>query len=415
MTKQTGLIIAASLVLAAFFGTLGGGVVSAAEPSVEGYIYGTVETKTGKTHTGILRWDDEEAFWDDIFHSSKKELPFEDYAQDPEDDEDTTWWERMAVTIAGDLNINHQTRIIAIRFGDLQQVKVTGGNDAELTLRDGTTIEVGGYANDVSATVVVFDQKPGRVEVPWKKIDTITFAQTPPDAVPGSFRLHGTVSTTEGEFIGFIQWDNEESLSTDRLDGDTADDDVSIEMGEIRSIEKRDRRSSLVVLKDGEELVLSGTNDVNHDIRGIHIEDERFGRVEVSWDEFEKLVFSDPGSSGPGYGDYARPVHLSGTVTLTGGDWRKGELVFDLDEEWSWEMLDGSSEKIDYTVPFALVASIEPQGRDGCLVRLRNGEELELEDSQDVDRDNSGLVVVPKGDGEPAHVPWQKISKIEFD
>jgi hypothetical protein len=186
-------------------------------------------------------------------------------------------------------------------------------------------------------------------------------------------------------------------------------------MGEIRSIEKRDRRSSLVVLKDGTEMTLSGTNDVNRDIRGIHIEDTRFGRVEVDWDEFEKLVFDDPGGSGRGYSDYSPPTRLSGTVTLDGGDWRKGELVFDLDEEWSWEMLDGSSDKIDYTVPFALVASIEPRGSRGCLVRLRNGEELFLEDSQDTDDDNAGLVVVPTGDGEPAHVPWSRVSKIEFD
>ncbi len=58
------------------------------------------------------------------------------------------------------------------------------------------------------------------------------------------------------------------------------------------------------------------------------------------------------------------PIHLAGTVTLKSGDWRTGDLVFDLDEEWSWEMLDGSSGEIDYTIPFALVASIEPAGRD---------------------------------------------------
>jgi len=415
MNKTTGTILAASLVLAAFVGADDGSMSSGAGSSVEGYIYGTVETKTGKTHTGVLRWDDEEAFWDDIFHSSKTELPYEDYAEKPDEKEAETWWERVAVTVAGDLDLNHQTRVVAVRFGDLQQVRVTGRNDAVLTLRDGFELEVGGYANDVSATVTVFDAKPGRIEVPWKKIDTVTFSATPADADPGSFRLHGTVSTDAGDFVGFIQWDNEESLSTDRLDGDTDDDDVSLEMGEIRSIERRDRRSSLVVLKDGTEMVLSGTNDVNDDIRGIHIEDARFGRVEVAWDEFQKVVFDDPGSSGRSYADYSAPAHLSGTVTLHDGDWRRGDLVFDLDEEWSWEMLDGMSGKIDFTVPFSLVASVEPMDRDGCLVRLRNGTEVTLEDSHDVDEDNSGVVVIPKNSGEPAHVPWGEIAKIEFD
>lgn len=419
MTKNFGIILAASFVLTAFVAVLSGADEGAKAPdagiSVEGYIYGTVETRSGKTHTGVLRWDDEEAFWDDLFHSAKEELPYQEYAEGPDADEEATWWERMATTISGDLNFHHVSRSVAVRFGDLEQIRVTGGNDAVLTLRDGTEIEVSGYANDVGATIVVFDAKPGRVEVPWKKIETITFAATPPDADPGSFRLRGTVSTTEGEFVGFIQWDNEESLSTDRLDGDTDDDDVSIEMGDIRSIERRDRRSSTVVLKDGTEMVLSGTNDVNDDIRGIHVEDARFGRVEIAWDEFENVVFDDPGTSGPSYADYAVPTHLTGTVTLKSGDWRTGGLVFDLDEEWSWEMIDGSSNEIDYTVPFSMVASIEPSRGSGSLVRLRNGIELELEDSHDVDDDNSGVVVIPKGSGEPGHVPWREITKIEFD
>lgn len=415
MTIKTGTILAASLVLAAFVGASDGTASSTAAASVEGYLYGTVETKTGVTHTGILRWDDEEAFWDDLFHSAKVERPYEEYEQAPQADEDASWWERMAHTIGGNLGVHKQSRVVAIRFGDLKQVRVTGANDAVLTLRDGTEIEVEGYANDVGAAVTVIDAKPGRVEVPWKKIDTITFAATPPDADPGSFRLRGTVSTSAGNFVGFIQWDNEESLSTDRLDGDAGDDRVSLEMGEIRTIERRDRRSSKVILKDGTEMVLSGTNDVDDDIRGIHIEDARFGRVEVGWDEFERVVFDDPGTSGASYADYSPPARLAGTVTLSNGDWRTGDLVFDLDEEWSWEMLDGSSNEIDYTIPFALVASIEPAGRDGSLVRLTNGLSLELEDSHDVDRDNSGVVVIPRGDGEPGHVEWADIRKIELN
>jgi len=415
MTNKTWTILAASLVLAAFIGASDDTASSAAASSVEGYIYGTVETKNGATHTGILRWDDEEAFWDDLFHSAKVERPYEEYEQAPEVGEDASWWERMAHTISGDLGLHQSTRVMAIRFGDLKRVKVTGADDAVLTLRDGTEIEVEGYANDVSADVTIIDAKPGRVEVPWKQIDTITFSATPPNADPGSFRLRGTVSTSAGDFVGFVQWDNEESLSTDRLDGDAGDDRVSLEMGGIRIIERRDRRSSRVVLKNGTEMVLSGTNDVDDDIRGIHIEDARFGRVEVGWDEFERVVFDDPGTSGASYVEYSPPARLAGTVTLSNGDWLTGELVFDLDEEWSWEMLDGSSGEIEYTIPFALVASIEPAGRNGSLVRLVNGLSLELEDSHDVDHDNSGVVVIPRGEGEPSHVEWAKIGKIEFN
>jgi len=415
MFIRIGTTLAAGLVLAAFAFAADDDRTAADSP-VAGYIYGTVETRTGATHTGILRWDDEEAFWDDLFHSTKVARPYEKYEPKPEADDDATWWERMAQTISGDLGLHRQSRVVAIRFGDLRSIRVTGANDAVLTLRDGTELEVEGYSNDVGTAVTVIDAKPGRIEVPWKKIDTITFAATPADVDPGSFRLRGTVTTSVGEFAGSIQWDNQECLSTDRLDGDDEDDErVSLEMGDIRSIERRDRRSSRVVLKDGTEMVLSGTNDVNDDIRGIHVEDPRFGRVEVAWDEFERLVFDDPGASGPSYADFSPPVHLAGKVSLSTGDWRSGDLVFDLDEEWSWEMLDGVSNHVDYTIPFAMVASIEPVGRDGCLVRLRNGQELELEDSHDVDRDNSGVLVIPRDKGEPAHVAWADVAGVAFD
>lgn len=389
--------------------------VVAADTSTDGYIYGTVETRSGKSHTGILRWDDEEAFWDDLFHSGKECLPYVEYAEKPEIDEDLEWWRRMAKTISDEIGIHHETRVVAVRFGDLREIRPSGGGEAELILRDGTELRVDGYANDVSATVVVLDEKPGRVEVPWKKIDRIVFSATPPGSDPGSFRLRGTVTTDDGDFVGFIQWDNEECLSTDLLDGDSGDTRLSLAMGDIRSIEKVSSRRSLVTMKDGTEHRLSGTNDVNDDIRGIHVEDDRFGRVEVSWDGFRQVVFDDPGTSGPGYDSYRPGRRLRGTVRLTNGDWRRGGLVFDLDEEWDWEMLDGAADELDYTIPFAEVASITPRGRRGSLITLRSGLELELDGSHDVAGNNSGVVVLPKKGGEPAHVPWRDIEVIEFD
>lgn len=32
----------------------------------QGFIYGTLTLQDGETHTGFLRWDSEEAFWDAI-------------------------------------------------------------------------------------------------------------------------------------------------------------------------------------------------------------------------------------------------------------------------------------------------------------------------------------------------------------
>ena len=41
-----------------------------------GFIYGRLTLQSGEKHTGFLRWEDEEAFWDDLFHSWQDELPW---------------------------------------------------------------------------------------------------------------------------------------------------------------------------------------------------------------------------------------------------------------------------------------------------------------------------------------------------
>jgi hypothetical protein len=382
--------------------------------SADGFIYGTVETRNGKTHVGVLRWGDEETFWDDLFHSSKRDLPYLEYAEAARPDEDASWWERVGSTIGREFGVGRESRVVAVRFGDLAGIRPTGADDAVLTLRDGTELEVEGYANDVGTTVTVFDSKPGRIELRWKEIREVRFGPPPPGFEVEVARLRGTVTTATGELTGFIQWDSQECLTTDRLDGDFGGKRVSLAMGDIRSIERRDRRSARVVLDTGEELVLSGTNDVDDDIRGIHVEDPRYGRVEVSWEVFVKLVFDEPGGSGRGYGEFDPPRRLAGTVTTRAGARSSGNLVFDLDEEWTWEMLNGASGELDYTIPFAAVAVVEPQLQGGTDVRLRTGEVLRLDGSHDVSADNSGVVVLSDRGAEPEFVPWREIRRIEF-
>ena len=98
----------------------------------------------------------------------------------------------------------------------------------------------------------------GEIQVRWKEIRTIDFLPTPANLAVQDFRLHGTVRTADGSFRGYIQWDQDECLSSDELDGENRDGDVSLRMGEIRSIERRSRDSAEVVLRDGRTLRAQG-------------------------------------------------------------------------------------------------------------------------------------------------------------
>lgn len=393
----------------------------------DGFLYGKVTMRSGTEYTGMLRWGREESFWDDLFDSMKQERPFleddhEEYGRSRrrDRDEERRTNSRGRIRILGksfswgDDDGWTSSRVFTARFGDIESITVTGDEDADILMKSGTVFEVSGYANDVGGEILVHDESLGSVELDWDRIDRIEFQAAPSRLEAPTRRLQGRVATDAGDFVGYVQWDSEECLGTDELDGDAEDGDMSIAFDNIRSIERRGRRSSEVELKDGRTLRLRGTNDVNHEIRGIFVEDERFGRVKISWDEFDRVEFEDRPATGRGYDDYRPATKLAGTVTTLDGDDLEGRIVFDLDESETWEILNGSSRGIEYYVPFELIESIEPAGRDQSIVTLRSGEELVLEDGQDVSDRNDGLLVYAGDDDTATHVPWEDVERIVF-
>jgi hypothetical protein len=271
-----------------------------------------------------------------------------------------------------------------------------------------------GGSNDIGTTVTVLDDSLGTVKVDWDRIDRIVFAPTPPSTRPPAYRLYGAVETEEGTFEGYVQWDVQECLSSDLLDGETDDGELSIEMGKIRAIEKRNRNGSRVELKDGRKLVLEGTNDVDSSLRGIHVEDARYGRVKISWDAFERVEFKEVDHSGRGYDDYGPARRLRGTVTDYQDRTHSGDLVFDLDEVWSWEILNGDLGDVEFYIPFEMIEVVEPQRGDESKVVLKNGETLVLGEGQDVSENNDGVVVL-RENGRESYVSWNDVKRVEFD
>lgn len=390
-----------------------------------GFIYGEVETRSGRTYRGFLRWGNQEAFWDDLFHSSKQDNPYleEDWWRDHERsrdrERDRDERRRRRSFRWGDWDVRWgdnggSSRIFVARFGDIEQIIVTGDKRADIVMKSGSKYDVEGYSDDVGGKINVDDQELGKIELRWNRIETIRFMAAPRDADPGVTRLHGTVQTDSGEFQGFVQWDKQECTSDDVLDGETEDGEVDIPMGRIRSIERRSRRGAIITLKDGRQFEMRGSNDVNNDNRGIMVEDPRYGRATIPWSEFDKVTFSDDVGSGRGYADFKGTGPIFGIVTDADGESHTGRLVFDLDETEGWEMLNGKMRDIAFDIPLELVASIEPLGGDACNVILRTGEELELEDGQDVSDRNAGVLIFKSDDRDPVYVRWRDVERVEF-
>lgn len=394
-----------------------------AQAQDQGYIYGEVETIEGKVYEGELRWGKEETFWDDIFNSSKEEndwlkyLNREDYKElrsgGGGDDDDGFWgnWGRIWSD-----EYSSYTHQFAIRYGDMEKIELTGRDDIEVTFKDGKSWELEGGSNDIGATISVYDPELGRIKVSWNRIEEIRFKNAPANiSGKAGEALTGTVETEKGTFTGLVQWDHEECLSIDKLDGDTDDGDVSIEMGNIKSIEKS-RRGSLVTLKSGREIYLWGSNDVNEENRGVIVKDPAIGKVKIGWDEFISVTFDDkPKTSGPAYSDYKTPKALQGTVKTEDGDKYSGRIVYDLDEEYDFEMLHGNDDDIEYIIPFRNVKSVAIKNFSYSNVTLRNGNSILLGESQDVSDRNDGMLVFTSGDEDPVYIPWSDIDEITFD
>lgn len=383
------------------------------EPAApEGFLYGTVHTEGGRKYTGQLRWGEEEAFWDDLFNGTKSKLPYIDRLPEERRRKREISILGLRIGYTWD-NVDSERQFVA-RFGDIREIVPGGGEKVDVVMKSGTTYRLDGGSNDIGADIHVQDPDVGEVDVAWKRIERIVFAAAPAGAHPEASRLHGEVETEEGTFRGFVQWDSQECLSTDKLDGESEDGKLSIAMGRIRSIEKKNRNGVWVDLKDGRKVALHGTNDVDSSIRGIFVEDERYGRVKVPWDTFRRVDFHDGPASGRGYAGYKPALPLAGTVTDAGGKTWKGRLVFDLDEGETWEMLNGNRDGIEYVIPFELVRSVAPRDHDSSDVTLKSGQELKLEDSQDVSEANAGVLVLLPG-GSEQYVPWDRVRKIDFD
>ena len=363
-------------------------------------LYGTVQTRDGRMHTGFLRWDRNEASWGDLL--------------------DLTRIDGGGSGLAG------------VRFGHVEHILATGRNRAVFVFRSGEEATMRGRSSDLGPGMRSLVVTPPRVEgapatagaaaatsgagaeatLEWSDIRQVTFQDAPADARPRGGRLHGTLTTTSGmAFTGLITWDVDEVFSTDMLDGETSAYEYEIPFGAIQAISRNNRRSADVLLHSGERLTLSGTNDVNRSNRGITVSDAALGQVKVRWDAFADVEFHGT-SSEESRSDFNGGEPLRGTVWTATGDELAGTITWDRDETRSWEMLSGHAGGVEFDIEFSMIARIEKNDR-GSTVVLRDGRSFALDGSNDVGRGNRGVVVT--AEGQTYNVRWADFRELRLD
>jgi hypothetical protein len=388
----------------------------------QGFLYGRIITVDGATYEGRLRWGfDQEAFWGDYFNGSKHENPWIAHVPPERRPKERHPIEILGFKIAERESPSDLRRPFMARFGEIARIEARG-REVRVILKSGAVLDLDRFeASDLDDGVRVWDGRRGVADLDSLRIRTIELLPTPPLGATPS-RLHGTVRTRQGDFTGFVGWNRQEYAGSDELTGRTPEGKLSLRFDTIRSIARRSSDSSLVTLLDGSEIVLSDTAEAGDGNRGIYVEDRRYGRVMISWDAFERVDFSsgDTGGTGPAYGDFPPGRPITGSVTTRDGRRHAGRLVYDLDESETTETLDAPSHGVDYTIPFGLVASIVPPGREErgaqrARVTLHHGEKLQLERTGDLGGGNAGLLIFVDGHQRSEYVPWTDVEQIDFD
>jgi len=386
--------------------------------SDEGFIYGKVTTIDDQVYQGQLRWGKEEAFWTDHFNASKKYNKYVDYLTSDQIDDlrgDHNWSMGNWIFEHGDDDERFLHQVVC-QFGEMSAIEIIGRERALVTFQNGNKLKISGSGyNDIGTKIRIQDPEIGMISIRWSQIELVEFMPTPAKLEDrmGS-PLYGDVFTSGGKYTGFVQWDHDERLSTDKLDGETSDGDVSIAFGKIKTI-VNEGSSSFVTLKSGRKFDLRGTNDVNRQNKGIIVTLKDGTRIDVPWEEFDKVAFvdkiPDPGKS---YASFKNQKELTGMVTTTDGDTYKGKIVYDLDEAMDYEVIQGKYNGLEYFIPLRQIKKITPKNYDNSFVEFRNGQKLLLGDAQDVSDRNDGILVF-QDNKKPVYVAWDDVEEVTFN
>ncbi len=401
-----------ALALPVLLGALGvfGGLALAAPAAHAGggALYGTVTTQAGDTHTGEIRWDKNENYWDDYLDARKN-----DEVEVAEEGGLDLRIFGLQVVKTSHHGRDHVRSQFSIPMGHILSIEAGHGDLTRITLKNGETVEVrntgdlGGNMRGITVTGVSGET----TELAWKDLDRVEFAPNPGPAADQA-RLWGTVETAAGTFTGAVVWDRDEAEVSDILDGDQDGMRRKVPFGEIASVEPMGKSRAKVTLHSGKVMVLSGTNDVNSENRGIEVTLEGLGKVEVGWSELHRVSFT-PAPPSRGYEAFDGGGPIRGTVITRGGEELQGEVIWDRDEARTWESLDGEMRGVKFQILFGNIARIDRQSEASAKVTMRDGLSFELSGSNDVNDKNKGIEVVAP-DGTSTEVPWEDLVSVDF-
>ncbi len=386
--------------------------------SNQGVLYGKITLKNGRQYQGQIRWKNEQATWDALFDAFKQEPPVEQFFPADRSNRSNRASETFKfgfMELWADKSPD-QRFVFRCHFGDIRRLERLDDQKVSLLLKNQKRIQLTrNRSSDLHKEIVVDDPELGRLNLDFEDLKTLTFLAAPATFVSkmGS-PIYGRVLTTIGIFEGYITWDEEECLGNDIISGRQQGNKIDINFEEIVKLQA-ERDGSDITLRSGRTVFLNKHDDVSSSNNGIVIRKPDLSKMKIQWKDFLSLeVLQRPSEPPRTYDSFKSPKLLRGTVETNDGRTFSGNLVYDLDELYDIEILNGKNNDFEYFIPFRLVARIEPQNDKFSMVYLKDGQQYLLGGNSDVNGGNHGLMVHRQGQ-EATFVDWKNIKIIRFE
>lgn len=181
-----------------------------------------------------------------------------------------------------------------------------------------------------------------------------------------------------------------------------------IRFGHVSSLEVLGRSRARLLLKSGEEVELNGGGDLGSSVSAILVEDPHSGQVELDWRDVDVIDFLSPPAVDSRWGS-----RLFGTLRTRDGERFTGYVVWDMDELFTTDVLDGDDRSGDREIPFSLIRAIERASSSASRVYLTDGSDVVLRGSNDVNSSNRDILIADPSLGE-VRVDWEAFDRLDF-
>ncbi len=363
-------------------------------------IFGEITTVENITYRGYITWNDNKNYWIDFLEASKTENPYATYFR-----KETG----ILFKSNGQAFYLPPVHSFSCRFGNIKSIRITGENQIRLRLKNEEEITLEkGHAADIN-THIKITTATENLRLPWEQISEIRFMQA--DSLfpaPKDLQIAGSVKSTQGIYKGLVYWNYQKELRAEKRNN------LQLFLNRAGKITKNqeNKRTELRVYEGSEEQVFYVNPELLTPMHNVMVNMPNIGYAVVSWGQFNELeVLPCSELNLLSYCDFPEPQVLQGEVWTHSGQVFRGKLIYDLDESYDFELLDGKNNFIEYHLPFRYIRSIEPKNYQFSFITLRNGSQISLGGSCDVNQENNGILILNNGQN-PVYIPWSEIKKI---